>query len=224
MGVKFIKERSDMGEGGAVGGWHDLVAQTRSWMSTHLDKLDERKIVAVAPNSSLETVKADAAAGIATVAAFLEVVPRALRPQQLGEESNSVPARYARNSIGFITEWSGLHHVVDLHLAYALNENKPDLNLHRDYGLNFVNLRFDEQYFEVDTSTETVRLSFEAAQTLRGFDGGHPTNVTRGATALFGCPFPHIRQLTAMMIDQAEQQNLFVRTYEEARGSYELSA
>jgi hypothetical protein len=45
-----------------------------------------------------------------------------------------------------------------------------------------------------------------------------------GNIALFGCPFPHIRQLTAMMIDQAEQQNLFAQTYEEARGSYGISA
>jgi len=197
--------------------WATLCDTTNSWLESHLAEVDFSGYAPEefpTPEEAGRNVVGAARQGVATIAAFLEVIPRTLAWRM--DEPLTTPdaqlAIWSARSKGFIVEWLGLSEAVDYRLADALAEEPAG-----DPFSVFKDLHFEWIYFIADEATGEIRLDPELVPALSS-NGVRVVDADRTERPLFGCParkmIPHLYDA---MVRQATESGLLGVTYAQER-------
>lgn len=193
--------------------WRELTVFTTGLVLTHLENYDFNAYINSAPNADpIEDrgrILGVAKEGIATIGAFLAVIPKIYHAE---DEHKPGPELMdsAQRSKGFIVSWYSMHALDDLNLAKALSVKHVRRQNNDDF---FNSLEFDVNWFRAHADGSIVikeELLGQLAKLLadrRQSTGGKPFPV-------FGCPAARwIPSIYDLMANLADSNNLFEAAY-----------
>lgn len=217
-----------------VTGWDGLAERTAQWVSTYVgtrDFSEYARLTADTPEESMRHVQRVASEGVATTAAFLEVIGKVLAGKDF-EDPNEAIAAIAKRSQGLILDWTGVHGRVDRALAAALASPKPrDIN-----SAVFRDLHFDARWFTEDEGRIILdpakfdQLAFRVVK--KPHNPRYPTKVKHKhpkveddrRQVLFGCPGRHmVPYIYKKMVEDATANGLFGQTYQAERSEQSVT-
>lgn len=193
--------------------WTSLVRSMSNFVIGHLEQHDFEAYSKSPPKRNQKTdrekILVVANEGIATVGAFLAVIPKVCHVQNEQEPGPDL-LRSARMSKGFIVAWYSMDSTDDVSLARALC---PKTQRARTDEELFHNLSFDEKWFQGDPDG-SVTLHDSNMDRLQQSLKSRRLSSRNNSRAVFGCPAARwIPPMYDMMADMADANGLFEATY-----------